>query len=341
MTTLKAICAALLLALLTPLALAQSAKPGAKPDEEKKTETKPEAKPEPKAGENAEAKPMDRGDEKAEKLLKKAWQRVHSAETDGLQRLKAGAKISVDASAFGMGPMEFDGNLLWAAGKKAVWNAKETEGGEANPMGNVSNIAKSLFEPYLAYVGGFPAWDSKFKECSFAMGEATKDEKGAVKADNVIVTFKDEHKETYSVAENKIPSMATEAEMQGQKSQVLFTYTYEDLGKKLRLTKVVGTTKIDMTGLPGQPEDPKNPVPKGSTEEALEGSIEITKYGKAGEYEIALEMKGGIKLMGMEFPTTMALSDTKVNKDVSDDDLKPLEDENAGGEEKKPEDDEF
>ncbi|MBK9974440.1 MAG: hypothetical protein IPP14_06675 [Planctomycetes bacterium] len=338
MRFLTAVCAVLSLSLFVGLSLAQD-----KPDT-KKTESKPDAKK--VEGKEGEAKPaakkLDRGDEKAEKLLKKAWERVQSAEASGLERLKATAKIGVDASAFGMGEMPFDGTLLWKKGSRAIWNSSDDKAaeGNANPLGNVSAIAKGLFEPYLAYVTGFEAWATKFENANFKMGDPVKDDKDKQTGERVIVTFADEHTETFVVAENKVASMSREQDFNGNKTSVEFRYTYEDTGKKLRLSKVGATTNVDMSGMPGQ-DDPKNPVPKGSTKESLEGSIEIKKYGKAGEYDIAVELKGGIKFMGMEFPTKLTISDPKVNKDVTDDDLKPLDEETKTEDPKKKEDDEF
>lgn len=342
MRFLTAICAALSLSLIAGFALAQD-----KPDT-KKTESKPgEAKPgeaKPGAGDEKKdpaAKPMDRGDKKAEALLKKAWERVLSAEASGLERLKAQANISVNLSAFGQGETPFNGKLLWKKGAKAIWQSDDegaAEGG-ANPLGNVSGVAKRVFEPYLAYVTGFPAWDGKFKEASFKMGEQVKDEKGKVTADRVIVTYADESTETFTVADNKVTAMAKTEDFEGNKAEMEHQYTYEDTGKKLRLSKVAATTKVDVGALPGA-DDPKNPAPKGSGKESLDGSIEIKKYGKAGEFDIAIELKGGLTFMGMEFPTKLAITEPKVNKDVTDEDLKPL-DEEGKGEEKPKEDDEF
>lgn len=342
MRFLTAICAALSLSLIAGFALAQD-KPDAKKTETKPGEVKPgEAKPGAGDEKKDPAKPMDRGDKKAEALLKKAWERVLSAEANGLERLKAQANISVNLSAFGQGETPFNGKLLWKKGRKAIWQSDD-EGaaeGAANPLGNVSGVAKGVFEPYLAYVTGFPAWEGKFKEASFKMGEQVKDDKGKVTADRVVVTYADEKTETFTVAENKVTALAATVDLNGSKAEMEHQYSYEDTGKKLRLSKVAATTKVDVGGLPGQ-DDPKNPVPKGSGKESLDGSIEIKKYGKAGEYDIAIELKGGLSFMGMEFPTKLTITEPKVNKDVTDEDLKPMDEEAKEGEEKPKEDDEF
>ncbi|MBE7490842.1 MAG: hypothetical protein HS108_03620 [Planctomycetes bacterium] len=340
MRFLTALCAALSLTLVAGLALAQD-KPDSKKTETKPGETKPGAKP--GAGDEKKdpaKKPMDRGDKKAEALLKKAWERVLSAEASGLERLKAQANISVNASAFGQGEMPFNGKLLWKKGSKAIWQSDDEGAGEgANPLGNVSAIARRVFEPYLAYVTGFPAWDGKFKEASFKMGDPVKDDKGKVTADRVVVTFADDRVETFTVADNKVTAMATTEDFDGNKADMEHQYTYEDTGKKLRLSKVTASTKVDMGALPGG-DDPKNPGARPSGRESLDGSIEIKKYGKAGEYDIAIELKGGLSFMGMEFPTKLTITEPKVNKDVTDADLKPLEEEGKAGDKPK-EDDEF
>lgn len=314
MRYLTSLSAVLALSLFGGLSLAQDT-----PKAEPKKEEKP-------------AKRLDRGDTKAEKLLKKAWDRVQSAETDGLERLKTNAKITVDAKAVGRGAMNFDGHLLWKKGAKAVWNAKEDPaGGANNPMASVAKIARALFEPYLAYVTGFASFDGKFKNVNFKMGDAVKDEKGNKTGETVLVTFDDEHVETIVVAENKVVSMAREAELNGEKTKMRFLYTYEDTGKKLRLNKVAVTTKVDASAEGAEKTEGDD------ADSTIEGSIEIEKYGKAGEYEIAVELKGSLQLMAMDFPTKLVISDAKVNKDVSDEDLKPMEPKEEKKPEKKPE----
>ncbi|MBX3474424.1 MAG: hypothetical protein KF754_08580 [Planctomycetes bacterium] len=339
MRFLTALCAALSLTLVAGLALAQD-KPDGKRTESKPGEVKPgEAKPGAGEEKKEPGKAMDRGDKKAEALLKKAWERVLSAEAAGLERLKAQANISVNLSAFGQGETPFNGKLLWKKGARASWQSDDegaAEGG-ANPLGNVSGVAKRVFEPYLAYVTGFPSWEGKFKNVNFKMGEQLKDDKGKVVGDRVIVTYEDDSTETFTVADNKVTAMAKTEDFEGNKAEMEHKYSYEDTGKKLRLSKVTATTKVDVGALPGQ-DDPKNPGARGSGRESLDGSIEIKKYGKAGEYDIAIELKGGLSFMGMEFPTKLTITEPKVNKDVTDEDLKPL---GEGKEEKKKEDDEF
>ena len=318
-------------------ALAQDKKPEAKP--EKGTEKKTESG---KEGEGKSDAAKDRGDKKAENLLKKAYMRVHSAEADGLKKLYAEADIAVDASAFGFGEMPFPGNLYWETGGKATWSSADDEGeaGSANPLGNVSEIVKQLFEPYLAYVAGFEAWDSRFKVASFKLLDPAKDEAGKVIEENVEVTYEKGEIEVFQVADNKVVSFSRDAELQGQKAKVKISFEYEDTGKKLRPTKVTGDTELEMAGMPGQQPDPKNPVPRGpATKERLEGSIKVKKWGKAGTFEVATELEGSIKLggMGVEFPATLELTNIKINDDVKDE-HKPK----AGGtDDGKSDDDEF
>ena len=320
LTVLAAVAA---IGLITPFALAQDTKKSEK--EDRKTESKKDEKKEDK--ENTK---VDRGDKKAEDLFKRAYIRVYSAESKGLKKLHAGSDISVDATAMGFGEMPFEGEVFWKSGGHAIWKStQEEDGASTNPLGNLSDIAKGLFEPYLGYVTGFESWDVRFKKASFAFGDPVMDEKDEKKevAKTIVVTYIDSErkKETFTVAENQVKTMAHETELQGQKAEVTFTYTYEDKGKFLRLASVSAETEVDMSGLPGQEPDPKNPVPKGDTKQKLTGEIKVTKYGKVGEFELALEMEATLKfnMMGQEmsFPATLALSDSKINDDVKDEDF--------------------
>ena len=303
--------------LVTPFALAQDSKKDPKKDD-RKTETE-------KKDDKTKTK-FDRGDEKAEKFLKRAYIRVYSAEAAGLKKLHAGADIGVDASAFGMGEMPFGGEVFWKTGGKAIWESTDEEGDGSNPLGNISALAKGLFEPYLAYVTGFESWDVRFKEASFKFGDPIKEgegDKAKEVAKTVLVKYGDETRteETFAVAENKVISVSHDAVVQDQKARVTFGFEYEDKGDKLRITSISGSTEVDMSGLPGQTPDPKNPVPKGASKEKLEGTIKVTKYGKVGDFEIALELEGSMSLMGMSFPAKMKLEEAKINDDVKDEDF--------------------
>lgn len=321
----KVLAALAVVAMLTPLAIAQDAKKEGKKDE-RKTESKPDAE-----GKTEGKGSFDRGDEKAEKFFKRAYIRVNSAEEKGLRKLTAAADIAVDASAMGAGEFPFEGNIWWKSGGKATWQAVESEDGDANPMmGQLTNVARDVFEPYLAYVTGFEAWDIRFKEASFKFGDPVMEgegDKAKEVAKTVIVKYADEKRaeDTFVVKENKVASVEHDGTMGGQKARLLYTFEYEDQGDKLRLTSITGSSEIDVSGMPGQEPDPKNPVPKGATKERLEGTIKVTKYGKAGEYEIAMELEGSVSLMGLKFPATFTLSDAKVNDDVKDEDF-PSED---------------
>lgn len=335
----KLLAAIALVGLITPFALAQDTK-----KEERKTGSEKEGK----AGE-AKSDKFDRGDEKAEKFLKKPYIRVYSAEEKGLKKLHAGADISVDASAFGFGALEFAGDMWWRTGGNAIWEAAEDDTGGANPMGNMSGIAKDLFEPYLGYVTGFESWDVRFKEASFKFGDPVMEEvgegdkkKSKEVGKTVIVDYADEKRsdDTFTVRDNKITNVAFDGQVQGQKSRVIFTYEYEDQGKQLRLSSVGADTEISVEGLPGQERDPKKPGGEGAAQkETLQGKITVKKYGKVGEFEVALELEGELKMsmMGQEltFPTTLTLADAKINDDVKDEDFP----EEAG--EAPTEDDEF
>lgn len=331
----KVLAALAVVAMLTPLAIAQDAKKEGKKDE-RKTESTPEGKTEGKGS-------FDRGDEKAEKFFKRAYTRVNSAEERGLKKLSAAADIAVDASAMGMGEFPFEGTIWWKSGGRATWQAAESDDADSNPMmGQLTNVARDVFEPYLAYVTGFEAWDVRFKEASFKFGDPVMEGEGDEAkevAKRVIVTYADDKRpaDTFTVAENKVTSVEHDGTMGGQKARLLYKFEYEDMGDKLRLTSITGSSEIDVSGMPGQEPDPKNPVPRGATREKLEGTIKVTKYGKAGEYEVAMELEGSVSLMGLKFPATFTLSEPKVNDDVKDEDF-PAE---GGGEEAEPSDDEF
>ncbi|MCA8917849.1 MAG: hypothetical protein KDB68_05730 [Planctomycetes bacterium] len=322
MRMMKILAAVALVGMISPLALAQdkTEKDPKKEDRKTESEKKDEGKSETK---------VDRGDKKAEDLFKRAYTRVYSAESKGLTKLHAGSDISVDATAMGFGQMPFEGEVFWKSGGAAIWKSTEEEGASSSPLGNLSDIAKGLFEPYLGYVTGFESYDVRFKKANFAFGDPVMDEKDEKKeiAKTVIVTYIDSERkvETFTVAENKVKTMAHETELQGQKAEVTFAYEYEDQGKNLRLSAVNAETEVDMSGLPGQEPDPKNPVPKGESKQKLEGQIKVSKYGKVGEYELALEMEATLKfnMMGQEmsFPATLSLSDAKINDDVKDDDF--------------------
>lgn len=279
---------------------------------------------------------MDRGDAKAEKMLKKSWDRVQSAEAGGLTRLKAASVIS--ASAMGR-QMAFEGALLWKSGGAAAWVQPEGDDGKPNQFGAMADVARKLFEPYLSYAMGFESWDVKFKEASFKMGEPAKDKDGKKTGDTVAVTYADKRVESFTITENKIVNMNKQTMVDENTAKVEFTYSYEDTGKTLRLNKVSTVTRILVDGLPpaDEPEkkgEDKKDKPEGEKKEAdddavetvIEGFIEIKKYGKAGEYDIAVELVGELTLpMIGKIPTKLTISDPKVNKDVSDEDLKPLE----------------
>lgn len=333
----KTVIAALAIALFTaPLAIAQDAKPAGEKETESKTK------------EEKSADQLKKEADKAEKLLKRAYIRVNSAEAQGLKKFRADADIVVDLSAMGMGEMPFPGALNWASGKPANWEAVEDEDAGPNPMAGVSDIAKSLFEPYMGYVVGFAAWDSNFKDATFALAEPEVDEDGKKVADVIVVTHikplaedaakgaKPETEEiTYAVSKNKLVWLKQPKELQGQKAVLKLSFEYEDKGKSLRLSKVSGLTAVKMEGMP---EDPKNPAKEAPTAE-VKGSIEITKNGKVGEFEIATELKGSLSVMGRDFPTTLTITNALVNDDVKDEEKDDAEDGEPKGD--KSDDDEF
>ncbi|MBX3461467.1 MAG: hypothetical protein KF696_16090 [Planctomycetes bacterium] len=321
----RMIVAAAVVGLVVPFAVAQDAK-----KDERKTESKPA---DGKGDAKKDAKAADRGDAKAEALLKRAYTRVHSAEADGLKKLKANASIEIDISAFGAGKQAFDGSLWWKSGSPAMWQANDDGGGENPMLAMIVPIAKQVFEPYLGYVTGFEAWDVRFKEAKFKLLEAkkeegAKEEKAADKVEVVEVTYGDGRVETFKVAKNMVQSFTKDTVIgmaeQEQKAKITFTFEYEDLGKKLRPKKVTGDTEIEMPEIPGE-NDPKNPgAPRaGGGRDTLSGSITVEKWGKAGDHDIALELKGavGLKSLGAEFPAAFKITEPKINDDVKDADF--------------------
>lgn len=324
--------AAALVGLMVPFAVAQDAK---KPD--RKTESKPGdgKSADGKDGKEANA---DRGDAKAEALLKRAYTRVHSAEADGLKKLMSAASIEIDISAFGAGKQAFEGELWWKSGAPAIWKASEEGDEGGNPMlGMIVPIAKQVFEPYLAYVTGFEAWDVRFKTASFKLlepkkeegkEEGAKEDPKAEKVDTIEVTYGDKRVETFNVSKNMVLSFTKDTVIgmaeQEQKAKITFTFEYEDLGKKLRPKKVTGDTEIEMPEIPGE-NDPKNPgAPRaGGGKDTLSGSITVEKWGKAGDHDIAIELKGAVSLksLGAEFPAAFKITEPKINDAVKDEDF--------------------
>lgn len=315
----KLLAAVALVALIAPLTVAQEA--------EKKSDRKTESTDKPdKSGENAEGDDFDRGDSEAEQLLKRAYRRVYSAESKGLKKLHAGSSIIVDATDMGMGELPFDGTLTWASDARAEWKS-EAEGEGQNPMGRVSDVARQLFEPYLSYVTGFADWDSRFAEASFEFGDSQVDEEGNETSKTVVVTFADEDKPdaTFAIADNKVISVTSTATFNEREAEVTHSYKYEDVGKHLRLSEVAASTKVDVSDLPGQGGDEKKPAPEGAQKVSLDGKIAVTKYGQAGEFEVALELEGELGMLGMKFPATLSLSGVKVNEEVKEEDLPDAE----------------
>lgn len=310
MPTFRILAIAAALALCFPLALAQE-------DAEKKTDTDRETTSE----------------SRAQRLLHRAYTRVPSAEADGLKKLMANAAIEADASALGFGKIAFQGELWWRSGGRAMWKSVEDEGegGSRNPLGPVADRAGQVFEPYLAFILGFAAWDVRFKDASFKLLEPTEDEENG-KREHIEVTYKDEKVEVFTVAKNTVLSFTRDDELdiagEKQKVKITFSFEYEDQGTKLRPTKISARTEIPLPEVPGQ--EPSEGEPATDT---LEGSVSVEKWGKAGEHEIAVELKGSVSLksLGVEFPTTLKITEPKINDDVKDEDFpdveKPAEDE--------------
>jgi hypothetical protein len=274
-----------------------------------------------KADERRTESPSDEGEEQAEndpraqRLLERAYKRVHSAEASGLERLMAGADIQVDATSMGFGKLDFPGELVWQSGKPAEWRADDGEGAEANPLGQLSDAVRDLFAPYLGYVAGFESWDVRFKDARFAMLEAeVRDEE--LTLDRVQVTYPDERVEIFFVARNQIMELSREAEVRGQKATLLLAFEYEDQGRRLMPTKVSGSTEFEMD-MPGQEE-------RRGQRDTLEGTIEVKRWGKAGEHEIATELAATVRMpsFGLSFPASLKLGNIRVNDEVSDADLK-------------------
>lgn len=314
------------------------------------------AQEKPKGEEKPAAEKFDRGDEKAEKELKKAYTRIISAESKGLERFKGDGKIVIDTSSTGL-PIQIPpqtGKVLWKAGKPVHFEADKASGG-AGPGGmDPSQIAQQAFAPFMSFVFGVEAWDSRFKEANFKYGEVPAAEKDAKKKKTyVIVKYKDETQpsETYSIEENKVVGMAAERTLQGQKQLVQYTFVYEDKGKELKIKEVNLSSKMTipagaMPGGDGAP-DPKKPEseeqPEGEGEGEGEGdqeggidmSVKLTEFATIGKAEICSKMEVTIDVkmgpMQLSIPASLVITNPKGNKDVSDDDLKPLEGKSEGG----------
>ena len=328
--------ALLALFLFGSMAIAQDAKPEKKP-EEKKAEEK-----------------FDRGDEKAEKELKKAYTRIISAEAKGLERFKGDAKIVIDMSSSGL-PINVPpqvGTLLWKSGKAPHFEPSGEA--EKGPGGmDTSAMTRQAFAPFMSFVFGVEAWDSRFKEANFKYGEvpeAEKAEKDAKKKKTyIVVKYKDTEQpaETYALAENKVVGMAAERTLQGQKQLVQYTFVYEDKGKELKIKEVLLTSKMTIPAgaLPGAEPDPKHPEGEKKEEEKKEGegeepapedqeggidmSVKLTEFATVGKAEICTKLEVTIDVkagpMQLSIPASLVITNPKGNKDVSDDDLKPLE----------------
>lgn len=314
------------------MAIAQDAKPEKKPEEKKADEK------------------FDRGDEKAEKELKKAYTRIISAEAKGLERFKGDAKIVIDMSSSGL-PVNVPpqvGKLLWKSGKAPHFEPSGEA--EKGPGGmDTSAMTRQAFAPFMSFVFGVEAWDSRFKEANFKYGEvpaAERAEKDAKKKKvYIIVKYKDTEQpaETYAIADNKVVSMAAERTLQGQKQLVQYSFTYEDKGKELKIKEVLLSSKLTIPAgaMPGQTPDPKHPEgekKEGEAEEEGEGedqeggvdmSVKLTEFATVGKAEVCtkLEVTIDVKIgpMQMSIPASLVITNPKGNKDVSDDDLKPLD----------------
>jgi len=323
------------------LAIAQDAKPDAKP-EEKKAEEK-----------------FDRGDEKAEKALKTAYTRIISAEAKGLERFKGDAKMIIDMSSTGL-PVNVPpqvGKLLWKAGKAPHFEPE----GEAKPGPggmDTASMGRQAFAPFMAFVFGVEAWDSRFKEANFKFVEPPKDEKAAKdpkakKKTYVLVKYKDTEtaEETYIVEENKVTGMASERSLQGQKQMVQYTFEYEDKGKELKIKVVRLASKVTIPAgaMPGQEPDPKHPegekkegeeTPEGEEapadeEGGIDTEVKLTEFATIGKAEICTKLEVTIEVKAAGFnlsiPARLEITNPKGNKDVSDDDLKPMDAKPADG----------
>jgi hypothetical protein len=257
-----------------------------------------------------------KSDPRAKRMLERAYKRVHSAEADGLERLRAGADIEVDGASMGIGKLTFPGELSWESGKPAQWRSEEDEDGGANPLGQLSDAVRELFEPYLGYVAGFESWDVRFKDAHFEMLEPEeRDEE--LTLDRVQVTYPDERVEVFFIARNQIMEFTRQAEVRGQEATLVIGFEYEDLGRKLMPRKVTGTTEFEME-MPGQEGERRG------ERDRLEGVIEVKRWSKAGEFELATEMGATIRIpaFGLSFPATLKLGNIRVN-DEAEEEAKP------------------
>lgn len=317
-----------------------------------------DAKPQPKPEEKKAEEKFDRGDEKAEKELKKAYTRIISAEAKGLERFKGDAKIVIDMSSSGL-PINVPpqvGTLLWKSGKAPHFEPSGEA--EKGPGGmDTSAMTRQAFAPFMSFVFGVEAWDTRFKEANFKYGpvpEAEKAEKDAKKKKTyIVVKYKDTEQpgETYALAENKVVGMAAERTLQGQKQLVQYTFVYEDKGKELKIKEVLLTSKMTIPAgsLPGSEPDPKHPEgekkegeKEGEGEEqpadeegGIDMSVKLTEFATVGKAEICTKLEVTIDVkagpMQLSIPASLVITNPKGNKDVSDDDLKPMDTPDASG----------
>lgn len=312
-------------------------------------------KPQPKPEEKKAEEKFDRGDEKAEKALKTAYTRIISAEAKGLERFKGDAKMIIDMSSTGL-PVNVPpqvGKMLWKAGKPAHFEPE----GEAKPGPggmDTASMGRQAFAPFMAFVFGVEAWDSRFKEANFKFVEPPKDEKEAKdkkKKTYVLVKYKDTEtaEETYIVEENKVIGMAAERSLQGQKQMVQYTFTYEDKGKELKIKEVRLASKVTIPAgaMPGQEPDPKHPEgekkegegdkkegegeeqPPADEEGGIDTTVKLTEFATIGKAEICTKLEVTIEVnaagFNLSIPARLEITNPKGNKDVSDDDLKPMD----------------
>ncbi|MCC6572685.1 MAG: hypothetical protein IT462_02740 [Planctomycetes bacterium] len=298
-------------------------------------EDTPKTEPAPKA--------FDRGDAAAEKILKRAYTRVASAEAKGLERMLAEAKVTFDLSKSKL-PLKVppcDGRLAWQAGHTPLLDLDDPVQGY-----RISQYCENAFQPYVFFVFGLPGWDNFFKEANFKFVDAPKDipEDGA-KDKFVAVTFSDVARgtQTFQVRDTTIIAINFQMDIMDSPATARLIFTYEDKGKDLRIIQIDTDADVMMIvpedeeeaepkeaekpkdGEEAKPEMPETPKKKKTN---IQQTVKLTEYATAGKAEVCSKMEAEISVdfgaSKLEFPATLELKNIKANKDVSDDDLKTM-----------------
>lgn len=277
-----------------------------------------------------EAKPLDRGDDKAEKALKRAYTRIASAESKGLSRLYADAKVSFDMTkaAIPRNVPPCEGKLMWKSGTAPLLELQDPREGW-----RISPLAEDAFKHYTPYIFGMPAWDGHFAKAHFSFADAPKDlPEEAAKDRFILVKFANETlgSRTYQVRDLLLISISFETTIAGNSATVRLGFTFDDRGKELRLTQIDAdaTAMVMVEPAQGEEGDDGNPAGPKPVKTSVQQTVRLSEYATAGKAEICSKMTADISIelrdFKLEFPATLELTKIRADKDVTDADLKPL-----------------